>query len=314
MILKKSIIYNPKTGMAFKNTDEVEQYLKGKIDHFRKYENWVSKREIIELFREFLTMVDEDLQTIEIDCSGCQLLYADKFDKKQVVLYFDIAYLLGTIAYHAFDYDKNALVYSSDGENGPIPVGRMLFNGYCDLRTVKANNDHFAFNPTLIFTTVLETEIKRKLKWKVIEDLLSIMDDGIENSTIVTTQDEDLLLDCLHAKRTDFNAVYVRGEGADTLFSKYHVYDSQYEKEQRNLIIGKMTLNQLLQSQIANNLFEDDFLQIMKYLFGVSNLNLRNNIVHGGFGYQNYHNPAVASVLYLLCTVVINDFHLKSVV
>ena len=309
MILEKHFVFMPDTGIQAKNFDDIKTYIQTKITHFQDYHNWTSKNEHISLYQEILDMVAEDILAPDVDTSPIShLLYFDKLDIDKCIKYYDVVYILGTIAYNVFDYDKNALNHTEDGQHGAINLADMVYRGYKDLVAIKKINGYAAYEPILIFTTVIEAELKRKFKKIIIDELVAAVELKIQNGTYVPSIEDTTLIDCLKGNRTDHNSIYVLTEGADSLFKQANVYDPHRISEQENLILNKTTLNQLLRSNIFATKAESSFLQIMQLLFGTNDLNLRNNIAHGGFTYQNYHHTSVAGLLYLLLVAVTNDF------
>lgn len=83
------------------------------------------------------------------------------------------------------------------------------------------------------------------------------------------------------------------------------------KKTEQNLILNKITLNQMIQSDSFSTKAEPVFLVMMKLLFGTKTLNLRNNIAHAGLEYQNYYHVSAAAMLYLILTAVVNDYWKK---
>ena len=309
MILEKHFEFRPDTGCKAINFADVEMYVRNKITHFQDFSNWSSKQEHLALFQEMLTMVIEDTQYPDIDDSAISnLLYYNTFDKRKFILYYDLVFILGSIAFNVFDYDKNALNHTEDGQHGAINMADMVTRGYNELVTVKHSHSVAAYGATLIFTTVLEAELKRKFKWIIIDELASNAELAIQNGTFIATADDQTLLDCLKGRRNDYNSVYATTIAANELFNRAGVYCSQQQQELHSLILNKMTLNQLLQSSIFQSKAQPVFSEIMKLLFGTNNLNLRNDIAHGGFGYQNYYHTAGAGLLYLLLNAVICDY------
>lgn len=309
MILEKHFKFDQYAGCVATNFADIEKYVEAKMLHFQDYNNWTSKQEHIALFQEMLNMVNEDIISPDIDTAGIShLLYHDKFDARKFVLYYDLVFVLGSIAYNTFDYDKNALNHTEDGQHGPINMGDMVWRGYCELAATKTQKLKAAYGSTLIFTTVLEAELKRKFKWILIDELSADVETKIRNGSYIASAEEQVLLDCLRNRRNDFDSVYATTVAADDLFDRAGVYTPQVSAEQKNLMKNKMTLNQLLQSNIFKVKAEPVFIEIMKLLFGTNNLNLRNDIAHGGFGYQNYYHTAGAALLYLMLNAVICDY------
>ncbi len=309
MILEKHFVFDPVTGCIPTNLPDISAYVQAKVDHFKDYNNWTSKNEHIALYQELLKMVSEDIAAPDIDISPIShLLYYDKFNATKFIMYFDLVLILGSITYNVFDYGGNAFNHAENGQHGAIDKVDMITRGYAELVEAKKENAKTAYGSTLIFTTILEAELKSKFKGIVIDELVAAIETKIQNGSYVPSSDDNVLIDCLKGNRTDYNSVYVLTEAADQLFIKADVYDPQNKSEQENLVLNKTTLNQLLQSNIFAAKAEPPFLQMMKLLFGTGNLNLRNDIAHGGFGYQNYYHTSGAALLYLLLIAVVNDF------
>lgn len=249
MILEKHFKFDPVEGFQATNISEINDYISEKIDYFRVYDNWKSKKEHLELYHEMLDMINEDLNNVDVDLSGVSsILYYDKIDKKKAVLYYDLVYVLGTISLNVFDFGKNALNHVEDGEHGAINLGSMVQYGYDELISAKKNNKP-TYGATLALTTSIEGELKRKFKYIIQQELSKDVEKKIQNGTYSPSSDDRTLLDCLLGRKKCFNSIYVTTIGGDELFKKAEVYDasSAVSKEQSNLMLNKTTLNQMLQ-------------------------------------------------------------------
>lgn len=312
MVLQKSFKCTPENGLICVNTDDVSNYIQNKVELFRNYENYTSKQKKIELLEEVLQMYNEDIQNPQIDMSEMRnIVYSDKVNIKQMIQYFDLVWILGSIAFNIFDYGNNALNHTEDGMNGPINMGKMVWQAYNQLHIAKINGEKAAYGATLIFTTVLESELKKKFKILFIQDKLAEVDNIVSQGTYSLSEDEKELIKYLRQDENakEFNAVYAMTQAAYELFKNVGVLDTA-NQDQKNILLNKTTLNQLLGYSFFANKVEPAFLAIMKLLFQTGNLNLRNDIAHGGFGYKNYYHTSATGLLYFMSTFVFNDEYL----
>lgn len=312
MVLQKSFKCTPENGLICVNTDDVSNYIQNKVELFRNYENYTSKQKKIELLEEVLQMYNEDIQNPQIDMSEMSnIVYSDKVNIKQMIQYFDLVWILGSIAFNIFDYGNNALNHTEDGMNGPINMGKMVWQAYNQLHIAKINGEKTAYGATLIFTTVLESELKKKFKILFIQDKLAEVDNIVSQGTYSLSEDEKELIKYLRQDENakEFNAVYATTQAAYELFKNVGVLETA-NQDQKNILLNKTTLNQLLGYSFFANKVEPAFLAIMKLLFQTGNLNLRNDIAHGGFGYKNYYHTSATGLLYFMSTFVFNDEYL----
>lgn len=312
MVLQKSFKCTPENGLICVNTDDVSNYIQNKVELFRNYENYTSKQKKIELLEEVLQMYNEDIQNPQIDMSEMSnIVYSDKVNIKQMIQYFDLVWILGSIAFNIFDYGNNALNHTEDGMNGPINMGEMVWKAYNQLHIAKINGEKTAYGATLIFTTVLESELKKKFKILFIQDKLAEVDNIVSQGTYSLSEDEKELIKYLRQDENakEFNAVYATTQAAYELFKNVGVLETA-NQDQKNILLNKTTLNQLLGYSFFANKVEPAFLAIMKLLFQTGNLNLRNDIAHGGFGYKNYYHTSATGLLYFMSTFVFNDEYL----
>ena len=312
MVLQKSFKCTPENGLICVNTDDVSTYIQNKVELFRNYENYTSKQKKIELLEEILQMYNEDIQNPQIDMSEMSnIVYSDKVNIKQMIQYFDLVWILGSIAFNIFDYGNNALNHTEDGMNGPINMGEMVWQAYNQLHIAKINGEKTAYGATLIFTTVLESELKKKFKILFIQDKLAEVDNIVSQGTYSLLEDEKELIKYLRQDENakEFNAVYATTQAAYELFKNVGVLETA-NQDQKNILLNKTTLNQLLGYSFFANKVEPAFLAIMKLLFQTGNLNLRNDIAHGGFGYKNYYHTSATGLLYFMSTFVFNDEYL----
>ena len=257
-------------------------------------------------------MYNEDIQNPQIDMSEMSnIVYSDKVNIKQMIQYFDLVWILGSIAFNIFDYGNNALNHTEDGMNGPINMGEMVWQAYNQLHIAKINGEKTAYGATLIFTTVLESELKKKFKILFIQDKLAEVDNIVSQGTYSLSEDEKKLIKYLRQDENakEFNAVYATTQAAYELFKNVGVLETA-NQDQKNILLNKTTLNQLLGYSFFANKVEPAFLAIMKLLFQTGNLNLRNDIAHGGFGYKNYYHTSATGLLYFMSTFVFNDEYL----
>ena len=283
MVLQKSFKCTPENGLICVNTDDVSNYIQNKVELFRNYENYTSKQKKIELLEEVLQMYNEDIQNPQIDMSEMSnIVYSDKVNIKQMIQYFDLVWILGSIAFNIFDYGNNALNHTEDGMNGPINMGEMVWQAYNQLHIAKINGENTAYGATLIFTTVLESELKKKFKILFIQDKLAEVDNIVSQGTYSLSEDEKELIKYLRQDENakEFNAVYATTQAAYELFKNVGVLETA-NQDQKNILLNKTTLNQLLGYSFFANKVEPAFLAIMKLLFQTGNLNLRNDIAHG---------------------------------
>ena len=312
MVLQKSFKCTPENGLICVNTYDVSNYIQNKVELFRNYENYTSKQKKIELLEEVLQMYNEDIQNPQIDMSEMSnIVYSDKVNIKQMIQYFDLVWILGSIAFNIFDYGNNALNHTEDGMNGPINMGEMVWQAYNQLHIAKINGEKTAYGATLIFTTVLESELKKKFKILFIQDKLAEVDNIVSQGTYSLSEDEKELIKYLRQDENakEFNAVYATTQAAYELFKNVGVLETA-NQDQKNILLNKTTLNQLLGYSFFANKVEPAFLAIMKLLFQTGNLNLRNDIAHGGFGYKNYYHTSATGLLYFMSTFVFNDEYL----
>ena len=312
MVLQKSFKCTPENGLICVNTDDVSNYIQNKVELFRNYENYTSKQKKIELLEEVIKMYNEDIQNPQIDMSEMSnIVYSDKVNIKQMIQYFDLVWILGSIAFNIFDYGNNALNHTEDGMNGPINMGEMVWQAYNQLHIAKINGEKTAYGATLIFTTVLESELKKKFKILFIQDKLAEVDNIVSQGTYSLSEDEKELIKYLRQDENakEFNAVYATTQAAYELFKNVGVLETA-NQDQKNILLNKTTLNQLLGYSFFANKVEPAFLAIMKLLFQTGNLNLRNDIAHGGFGYKNYYHTSATGLLYFMSTFVFNDEYL----
>ena len=313
MILQKNFKFTPNEGLTCENMDDVSSYIGEKIELFRDYGNYTSKQKKVELLEEILKMYNEDVLNTQIDMSAMtNVVYSDKADTRLMIQYYDMVWILGTIIYNVFDYGKNAVNYFEDGINGPIDMSEMLWQAYSQLHAVKMNGEKTAYGATLIFTTVLESELKRKFKESFIQEKLSEVDNVVNQGGYSLTEEEKELIKFLShdADAKSYNGVYATTYAAYDLFKAVGVLDTT-NNDQKNLLLNKTTLNQLLGYTFFQSKVEPAFLETMKLLFQTNNLNLRNDIAHGGFGYKNYYHTATTSLLFFMATLVITDEYLR---
>lgn len=308
MILEKHFIFDRTLGLQCTNMGDVREYMQEKIAVLRDYENYKNKAITLGLLQEIIDMYEEDIQTPDVDMSQLQdMVYGDEVSISQMLMYFDFTTILGGIAYNIFDYDKNAIRFAIDGISGPISTSSMFITAYDELHMTKENGTHFAYGATLILVTILESELKKKFKGRFIAGKTREIEELISSETFIPTDEQRSLLDCLEEKRTEmaFNKVYATTQAAFDLFESAGVLDNR--RDQKNLLLDKATLNQLLGYDFFIADVEPAFLHTMEYLFKTNNLNLRNDIAHGAFGYRNYYHLNVTSMLFYMCSLVIDD-------
>lgn len=107
MILEKHFRFEKDKGLICTNANDVSTYISKKIDEMRVYETYVSKTKRLGLLKEILDMYDEDVTSPDVDMSSVShILFQDKCDVVSMIQYYDFIYILGSIIYNCFDFEK----------------------------------------------------------------------------------------------------------------------------------------------------------------------------------------------------------------
>lgn len=311
MILEKHFTFET-TGLQCTNQSDVESYIQDKVNHFSSYNNWSSKAERLALIKEINTMFDEDEDEhiIDIDLSGVSsILFYDKINKANVIMFYDYLYILGTISWAVFDRPGIRLVNAENGIHGAVNTADLFNRAYNEMVYSKINGaSQYVAAPVLILATLVESQSKLKFKEYYLQKKLDEVDLLIQAGTVNPSQDDTILIDCLRHRRRDYNSVYVETDGVIELLSRFGVC---IDSEAKKLLNNTITLNQLVQYAEFRNEVEPEFIIALERIFGTSNLNLRNDAAHGGYGYRNYFYAGVAGTLYYLLTMISENMHIR---
>ena len=229
-----------------------------------------------------------------------------------MLMYYDIIFIMGTIFLNIFDRPLNRLDHVEDGLNGPVSTATMFITAYNELVLCKADHK-VPYGSNLIFATLLENALKAVVKFACSREWLTALNQAIQSGTLVLKPDEDdlfaFLLQNYELTKTPcgvmFDSVVATTTAFYNLLIKYEVLATT-DKEAEKLLLNKFTLNPFLNSTICQSKIEAPYLQLVKLLFGVGNLNLRNNLAHCNYGYLNYHTICVAALLYSLMSMLSN--------
>lgn len=309
-------------GLYLKNCGECFAYIDEKIKHFSEYKNFSSKKEWIDLFQEILEIIEFDLETAIFDFSEVNNIvgFSDRERKKQMVLYYDIVYVLGTICYNVFDVGDNRLSLVEGGGKAAINTGEMLKAAYYELHSIKQKNSQQpAYGATLILATLFESEIKLKFKNISARECLKKIQLKMSQGEVADMTKSDIeLLNYLNSNYY-INFDNVVTSKYDNIVATTNLMVDLFEKNNcmglidnsKRLFLNKMTLNEMLNNKYFKSICVEPFYRIVCYLFNVEHLNLRNNLAHCNYTYMNYYLISVTALLYILHYMVVHDYYIK---
>jgi len=318
----KDFKFTKEKGLILLNTIERDAFLKEKIQHFSNYQNYMSKIEILNLLQEILDMCDYDMETATFDNSEISGIigFNPTEHSNKMILYYNSVVMLGTIYLNTFNLIGNRLIGVEDGTNGPISTSSMLSNGYNELLSKKQlmHTDSInAYGATLIFATLIEKELKSKIKRTYLNEYITTLQTKINNEEIILEHDELNLLIFLQSQYLKdkvpdfiFDSVYATTTACYSLLTKYEIIDRN-DNDLRKLILNQITLNPFLSSNLFKNKADYRFVKMANILFNTDKLNLRNNLAHCNFGYLNYYNISATALLYGVLMMILKDLYLS---
>ena len=319
----KNFSYKFPKGLFVINQNDCDAFIAQKSEHFKKHENFSNKQEWLNLFQEITDMIKYDFVNSTFDFTELADTVGFNSNNMQhnMILFYDIAYILGRICFNIFNYDKNKLENAEGDEGAAISTSQMFKIAYSELSNSKATEDTKpAYGATLILATLLEKELKLKFKISCMQKCLKKLDINIlQSNTVINDPIDEDLINYLKKQYNDDNSVVVNHKYnsveattnlAYDLFSRHNSIDSSIDDIDR-ILKNEITLNQALRNNTFKNLCEPPIYEIMCYLFGTKELNLRNNLAHCNFTYINYYNKNVTALLYILFVIISQDFYLK---
>lgn len=320
MFFIKNFEFTNEKGLQLVNTNDLNVYISEKIEHFSKYENYSSKEERLMLLDEIIQMCNHDRNTATFDYSNLSTFEgANMVDMQpQMIDYYNIVYTLGGIILHVFDKGNNRLASVEDGISGAIDTKEMFIKAYGELLDRKKTNGK-AYGATLIFATLFEKDLKEHTKQIYAKQYLIRLKNETDAGRITLSSAENDLFDFLQhhyemiGQRktiTQFDSVVACTQMQYGLFAKYGIIPSG-DRDIKRMLCNELTLNQLIQSSLFQNIADDRFVKLISRLFGKQNLNLRNNLAHCNFTYINYYSIHVTALLFILFTMVAEESFLK---
>lgn len=300
------------------------EFIKDKIEYFKDYNNYSSKKELLNLFNEIKEKIEDDDNNAIFEFNGLENVLGDINQAKRLtILNYHLGKTLGYIFLNVFDYEKNRMKKLEDGFVGAISLCEVLAYGITEFlrkkeQAVQEQKPTHAYGANFIFISVFEEELKlhieRYYSKKYLLDLMKKINDG----SVVLNDEEDKLFDylCNRVEITtsrryeiQYDSIYATGKKQYDLLNKYT--DIANESSIEKLYSGSETLNKLRTKTYFTNIVDDRFTNILIYLFANNNLNLRNNLAHGNLPYFDYHDLGYTAILYVLIIMVSNDHFLK---
>lgn len=308
-------------GLQLKNISDLEAYITEKIDHFSKYENYSNKEERLMFIDEIIQMCAHDRNTATFDYSALPTIEGANMTELQVNMidFFNIASVFGAVFLNVFDKGENRLSRIEDGISGPIQTNRMFLHAYNELVACKNNGCVPAYGATLILATLFEKDIKDHTKRIYAKKYLTALKAEIDSGIITLAPIENALFDFLQYQydiitqrttNTQFDGVYSSTKMQYELYKKYGIVSSN-NSDIEKLLCNKLTLNQLIQSQLFKDIADERFVEFVSMLFGTTKLNLRNNMAHCNFTYGNYYSIYITVLLFVLFTMVADESFVK---
>lgn len=320
MCFQKQLRFSSNKGLELLNVDDRDVYLRRKIEYFSDHSHYTNKEDLLSLFQEILNMSKNDKSNVnsifdDTELRKFQGINLDKTKEKMIDAYNMI--LLGSIFLNVFDKPKNRLIEVQEGINGPISTSDMFSVAYKELVQKKHENKQ-AYGATLIFMTILENELKGRVKKLYSKEYLFNMQSKIIAGSISLTPEEEDLFNhlCFDLRITnqrksniEFNGVYASTEGLYGLLANHSII-SGTNRDIKNMILNKYTLNPFLNSSFLSAKADPRFIELMKLLFNTDKLDLRNNLAHNNFGHLNYFHINYTALLYGICHIILSDYFL----
>lgn len=303
--------------MTVVNDDEIVKYCKGKIGELSQFGSLADYETILNLLEETSNNVDREMSQAQMDFSFLEDLigFNSKNYRKQMVLTHNYIDVLGGIIYSIFNEEGNRIVSLEDGVTDPFDTKMMILEALCQLNVAKGNNSEYVFGGTLIFMTLLEEGLKSRTKeyynLKFIKELEVLQERMNE-------EEKDLYNYLRSVYEFDKEPMYSQQYIPSPSLSRdiYNLYintlritDNDDKKFLRRLCVEEsLTLNQLINSKAFKDIFNRKYTRVLEDLFLGENLNLRNNMTHGNLSKgQNYFNPRVTALLYILYSLLSFD-------
>lgn len=319
----KNFIFNKTEGLKLTNTSERDNYLSEKVKHFSEYKNFSNKDELLNFFQEIIAMNNHDITTAQFDFSDFNNMVGFKLEdkKEQIIYFYNIVVMLGTVFFNVFDRKGNRLSKLEEGADLPFKTTDMFGAGYNELLMAKQYGVKNAFGATLIFTTLLERDLKTLIKLVYMEELLKELETKIALGNIsLTSEDEDLYfylryqneIDTKNNSTKEYESYYASRILAYNLFESNGIITT--DKDFYKGIFGiknSFTLNSLITSQKFKDKVDVRFWEIIDIMFSPGKLNLRNNLTHGNTGYQNYYHINITALMYGLYCMLSTKMILK---
>lgn len=319
----KKFVITYSQGLSLLNKEETEEYMERKYQHFRQFKNYSDKEELLGFFQEILNMIDFDIKSAEIDTSSITNKKGFDYDRENIIRWYDIAHIMGSVFLSVFDEGDNRLRRVTDGKNGAIRTSEMIMCAYQELskhKLMKINNGSSepAYGATLIFVTLFERELKLRTRLIYSKKFLLELKKRMDSSKITLTEDEMDLFKYLsysfgisHSKSTNFYDANAALKLQYEMFKKYNIIESKDEKI-RAILCEESTLNDLLNNKYFKKITDIRFYKIVSIIFGTKKLNLRNNLAHCNFERMNYYRLSVTALLYILLHIVLEEYYLKN--
>lgn len=313
----KEFVQKPDGEIVINDNAKTDEFIQDKVRYFSDIQKFSDKGEILNLYKEIIDMCDFDMVNAKLDTPVSDQWLG--FDKTRIlepiILLFNFSNILGAIYKELFCLDTHKLRLVTNGHNGPISTPDMLQSAVKELEDLK-NGDKPAYGATLILATLLEENLKASIKASLMRDSLSEMKDRITKGTLHLNDLDKKLFSYLLNQYSSGEAVTILFDGvaASTelsynLFRNHRIINRSDEIQ--NIFMNKITLNQLISSQIFKDKIDERYINVLQILFKVNKLNLRNNLAHCGFGMINYYNYNVSMLLYGVLNVALCDMCFK---
>lgn len=322
MYFNKEFYFDLQKGLVLKKTDDRDLYIKEKIKYFSDFNHYKNKDDILSLFEEIYNMCTYDNQNSKFDYSNMPQNFDPlyKFNEDIMIKNYNIIHILGNIFLNVFNKPGNRLSYAREGNNGAISTSDMFMKAYNELcYCASSENMSPAYGATLIFATLFEKDLKTYTKQYYVKQYLSQLLKDIKNNNLqIQTQDSDLFefllynfeLSTVNNSKVIFDGITATTTKLYDFLLRYNLITPQNDNL-RLLIQNKITLTPFLRSKEFLDIADNRFVQIVKILFEPQELNLRNNLAHCNFDYQNYYSLQTTALLYVLFTMISNENFLK---
>ncbi len=180
-------------------------------------------------------------------------------------------------------------------------------------KNIKRPMNQNSYISTLAFPILIEKILTEKIYKKKLDEALKKINELLFYKAIELTGDEQILYNIISSPGDKILSGKSKDQLKKEVYEMFFKYKAVNEEDDKLILTGmsdkygKLTLNSLLKNKYSKNILKVEYYKLLIKIFDTTNLNYRNNIMHGNEPIYNCYDITFSSILLQIIWDIINN-------